>query len=147
MELDRTQRKASEISLRSPLDIYFQEFSRQCPETPNMNSFMKPKWCQKEENQQTMTIIESVLKVVRTHQHAKFQGNSSMCSPGNARNPQILHVTRSQNSTKIRTINRPWLWSIQFWRWSGYISMHNFRPIPPCVLREMPGTPKFDPFH
>ena len=31
--------------------------------------------------------------------------------------------------------------------WSRYISVQNLRPFPPCVLREMPGNPKFDPFH
>ena len=25
--------------------------------------------------------------------------------------------------------------------------MQNFRPFPPCVLQDMPGNPKFDPFH
>ena len=34
----------------------------------------------------------------------------------------------------------------QFRRWSGYISMPNFMIFPLCILREMPGTPKFDPF-
>ena len=44
-------------------------------------------------------------------------------------------------------INRPWPRTNHFWRWSGYISVLNFRPFPPCVLQEMPGNPKFDPFH
>ena len=44
-------------------------------------------------------------------------------------------------------INRPWPRTNQFWRWSRYISMQNFRPFPPCVLQEIPGNPKFDPFH
>ena len=33
-----------------------------------------------------------------------------------------------------------WPKSNQFWRWSGYVSMQNFRLFPPCVLREMPGN-------
>ena len=53
--------------------------------------------------------------------------------PGNTRKPQIWPVLLSQNSTKIRKINRPRLWFNQFWRWSGYISMQNFTPFPPCV--------------
>ena len=70
-----------------------------------------------------------------------------MRSPGNARKPQIWPVSLSQNSAKIRKINRPWPSTNQFWRWSRYISVQNCRPFPPCVLREMPGNPKFDPFH
>ena len=81
------------------------------------------------------------------HQRAKFQAISSIRSPGNARKPQIWPVSLSQNSAKIRKMNRPWPLTNQFWRWSRYISMQNFRPFPPCVPREMPGNPKFDPFH
>ena len=36
-------------------------FSRKGPETPNLTRFTKSKWRQKEENQQTMTIIRPVL--------------------------------------------------------------------------------------
>ena len=32
-------------------------FSRKCPETPNMTRFTKSKWRQKEEIEQTVTII------------------------------------------------------------------------------------------
>ena len=53
-------------------------------------------------NQQTVAINESVLKVVKIHQRAKFQVISSMRSPGNARKPQIWPVSLSQNSAKIR---------------------------------------------
>ena len=63
-----------------------------------------------------------------------------MRSPGNARKPKIWSVSLSQSHAKRRKINRPWPQSNQFWRWSGYISMQNFRPFPPCVLREMPGN-------
>ena len=65
----------------------------------------------------------------------------------NARKPQIWHVSLSQNSAKITKINRPCPRTNQFWRWSRYISVQNFRPFPPCVLKEMPGNPKFDTFH
>ena len=70
-----------------------------------------------------------------------------MRSPGNAWKPQIWPVSLSQNSAKIRKINRLSPTINQVWRWSRYISAQNFRPFPPCVLREMPGNPKFDPFH
>ena len=53
-----------------------------------------------------------------------------MRSPGNAQKPQIWPVSLSQNSTKITKINRPWP-RTQFWRWSRYISVQNFRPFPP----------------
>ena len=62
-------------------------FSGKCPETQNLTRFTKSKWCQKEENQLTMTIIQSVLKVPKIHQHAKFQTIPSMRSPANARKP------------------------------------------------------------
>ena len=58
-----------------------------------------------------------------------------------------LPVSLGQNSTKVRKINRTWSWYNQFWRWSGYISMRNFRPFLSCVLQEMPGNPGFDLFH
>ena len=70
-----------------------------------------------------------------------------MRSPGNARKPQIWPVSLSQNCAKIRKINRLWPQTNQFWRWSRYISMQNLRPFPPCIFLEMPGNPKFDPFH
>ena len=47
------------------------------------------------------------LKVVRIHQHAKFQAISSMGFPENAWKPRIWPVSLSQNSTKIRKITRP----------------------------------------
>ena len=98
-------------------------------------------------NHQTVTMILSILKVVRIQQHTIFQAIPSMRSPGNARKPQILPVSRSQNSAKITKVNRQWPRTNQFWRWSRYISMQNFRPFPPCVLQDMPGNPQFDPFH
>ena len=63
-----------------------------------------------------------------------------MRSPGNAWKPRIWPVSLSQNSAKMRKINKPWPWTNQFWRWSRYISMENFRPFPPCVLRQIPGN-------
>ena len=81
------------------------------------------------------------------HQHTQFQANRSMHVPGNTQKPQICPVSLSQRDAERRKINRPELKSNQFWRWSGYISMQNFRLFPSCVLREMPGNHKFYPFH
>ena len=83
-------------------------FSRKCLETPDLTRFTKSKWRQKEENQQTVTIILSVLKVIKIHHHAKFQPIPSMRSPGIARKPQIWPVSLSQSGVKRRKINRPW---------------------------------------
>ena len=81
-------------------------FSRKCPETPNLTHFTKSKWCQNYKTRQTMTQNQSVLKVVKTYQHAKFQAIPSMRSPGYAQKPQIWPVSLSQNSAKIRQIYR-----------------------------------------
>ena len=85
--------------------------------------------------------------MVRIQQQATFQAISLMCSPGFARKRQTWPVSLSQNSANIRKINRPWTWTNQFCKWSRYISVRNCRPFPPCLLRQMPGNPKFDPFH
>ena len=81
-------------------------FSRKCPETPNLTRFTKSKWCQNYKNQQTVTQNYILLKVVKIHQPAKFQVISFLLSPGNARKPQIWPVSLSQNSAKIKKINR-----------------------------------------
>ena len=62
---------------------------KKCQETPNFTHFTKSKCRQNEENQQTMTKIRSVLKVIRVHQHAKFQAILRMRSPENDQKPQI----------------------------------------------------------
>ena len=80
---------------------------RKCPETPNLTRFTSQNNA-KITNQQTVTLNDTVLKVVKIHQHAKFQAIASMCSPGNARKPQIWSVSLSQNSAKIWKINKPW---------------------------------------
>ena len=85
--------------------------------------------------------------MVRIQQHTIFQAIPPLRSPANARKPQIWPVSLSRNSTKITKINKPWPRTYQFWRWSRYISMQNFRPFPLCILQEMPGNPKFDLFH
>ena len=78
--------------------------------------------------------------MVRIHQHAKFQAIPSMHSLGNARKRQIWPISLSQNSTKIRQIYSLLLYSNLLWRWSRYITMQNFQPLPQCILWEMPGN-------
>ena len=63
-----------------------------------------------------------------------------MRSPGNARKPQVWRISLSQNSAKMRKINKPQPYSYQFWRFSRYINMQNFRPFPPCVLQQIAGN-------
>ena len=48
------------------------------------------KWRQNKENQQIVTTIRTVLKIVMIHQHAKFQATIFMHSQGKALTPQIL---------------------------------------------------------
>ena len=48
-----------------------------------------------------------------------------------------LAIFTISNGAKMGKINRPWLKSNQFWRWSGYISMPNLRPFLQCVLKKM----------
>ena len=94
-----------------------------------------------------MTKILSVLKVVIIHQHVKFQAIPLMPSQENAQKPQTSPILLSQKTAKIMKTNRPWPKSNQFWRWSGYINMPNYRPFLLCVLQIMFGNPKFDLFH
>ena len=58
-----------------------------------------------------------------------------MPSPGNAQKPQIWPLSLSQNRAKFRKINKPWPRTNQFWRWSRYIGVQNFRPFPTWVLQ------------
>ena len=44
------------------------------------------------------------------------------------KNPKIWPVSLCQNAIKMKKINRWWPKSDQFWWWSGYISISNFRP-------------------
>ena len=91
--------------------------------------------------------LYSAPKVARIHQHAKLEAIPTIWSPGNAGKPQIPPVSLSQNCTKIRKNYTPKPQYNQSWRWSGYISIQNFRPFLSCVLREISGNRKFDPFH
>ena len=145
------------------------------PRNPKYDQF-QPKSHHNEENPQSMTKMPGNPKFYPFHwvkiasklekstncshnlinQFWKWSGYISMQNfrpfpqwvfPENAWKLQIWPVSLSQNSTKITKINRPWPWTNQLWRWSRYIIVQNFRPFPPCVLRQMPGNPQFDPFH
>ena len=91
--------------------------------------------------------------MVRIHQRVKFQAIPSIHSPVMPGNHKFdpFHKVKV-TSIKRRKTNRPWPKSNQFWRWSGYISMQNFRLFPPssdlnltplaaflCFCRAAPG--------
>ena len=80
---------------------FLHAFSRKCPETLNLTRFIKSKYCQNYKSQQILTQNQSVLKVFKIHQHAKFQAIPSVRSPWYDK-PQIWPVSLSQNSAKIR---------------------------------------------
>ena len=64
--------------------------------------------------------------------------------------PETSTLTCFSNSKRRQNeenSNRPWPKSNQFWRWSGYISMSNFRAFLPCVLQKMPRNHNFDLFN
>ena len=108
---------------------------KKIPETPNFTRFTESKWRHNEEYQHTMTKIQSILKVVRIHQHAKFDVIPPLCSQESARKSQIWPVSQSQNATKMRKINRRSPKSNLFSRWSGYTSMSNFRPFKVTAIK------------
>ena len=61
-------------------------------------------------------------------------------SQENARKPQILPVSLNQSGAKRTKFNKPLPKSTNFWSWSGYISMPNFRPFLSSILKKMPGN-------
>ena len=63
---------------------------KKIPELPHLTRFAKSKWCQNEENQQTVATMYSVLKVVRIHQHVQFEAIPPLCSQEKARKSLIL---------------------------------------------------------
>ena len=70
-----------------------------------------------------VTIIWSVLKVVRIHWHAQFQAIPSMRSPGNARNTQLWNVSLNQIEPKLRIStahDHNLLWSERGWDTSTF---------------------------
>ena len=54
--------------------------------------------------------------------------------------PNLIHFVKSK-CTKSRKISRPWLKSHQFWRWSWYTCIPDFRPFFPCILFRMLEVP------
>ena len=110
---------------------------KKIPETPNFNCFTKSKWRQNEEYQYIVTKIQTVLEVVKIHRQAKCETIPPLCSQENARKSQIRPFSQSQNTTKMRKINRWWPKSNQFSRWSGYISMSNFRPFKVTAIKRI----------
>ena len=91
-------------------------FSRKRHRNLKFDQFHYAKVAPKKENQQTVTKISSVRKVVWIHQHAKIQATPPMHSLWNAWKPPNLPVSRSQSGAKRRKINRQWPKSIRFWR-------------------------------
>ena len=81
-------------------------------------------WHQTKENQQTMTIILSVLKVVKIHQHVKIQAIPSMRSPANALKP-LWTDGQTDGQTDGHVIKQWWLvgWTNgPMYRWKEGIS-------------------------
>ena len=78
--------------------------------------------------------------MVSIHKHSKFQAIALMYFPHNTWKSQIWPVSICQNGTKTRKMNRPWPRSSQFWRWSGYSRMPNFKPFFQYVLKKMSGN-------
>ena len=70
------------------------------------------------------------------NQHAKIQAIPHMCSPENPWKSQICPIWRNQNCVEMKKIDRPFSKSNQFWRWSGCISILNFRQYLLCVLHK-----------
>ena len=58
-----------------------------------------------------------------------FQAIPPLRSQENAPKSLIKPVSLNQNATKMRKISKRRPKSNQCWRWSGYISMSNFRPL------------------
>ena len=73
----------------------------------------------------------------KKHRQAKCETIPPLCSQENARKSQIRPFSQSQNTTKMRKINRWWPKSNQFSRWSGYISMSNFRPFKVTAIKRI----------
>ena len=91
-------------------------------------------------------LLPHVLQITSFSQRGTIM-NKIHKAPPKRPSTQIWPVSLSQNSVKIRKINKLWSLSNWLWRWSGYISMQNVRPFPQWVLQEMTRNPKFDPFH
>ena len=68
--------------------------------------------------------------------HNKFRPIPPIHCYENAWKLHIWFVSLSQNGTKLKKHKRPWPKCNQFHRWSGNISMSNFKPFLLCVLKK-----------
>ena len=79
-------------------------------------------------------------------EHDKFRPIPPIHCHENAWKVHIWSVSLSQNGAKMRKTNRPWPKFNQFKRWSGCISMSNFRPFLPCILKKILEPPNLTCF-
>ena len=82
--------------------------------------------------------IESVLVLVRIHQHAAFQAIPSMHSPWNVWKPQFHHFY-----PRGPRWCQHWLKSNNFWTCSATISMSYLGPFLQCTFLKMVGSQNF----
>ena len=125
ISLSQNSAKIRKINWLWPYTNQFWRWSRYIsPETQNLTCFTKSKWRQTEENQQTVTIISSALKMVKIHQHLKFQAIPSTRSPANARK-SLQTDGQTDGRTCCKTITE---WQMVGWpkgpmyRWKEGIS-------------------------
>ena len=67
-----------------------------------------------------------------------------MKMPGNLKLISFTNSKWHQNEENLQTVTT--IYSNQFSRWSGYISIQNLIPFLPCVLTEMPWNPNLTHF-
>ena len=105
-------------------------------EPPNLTCFTKSEWRQKWgiSTYRDQNIIYS--EGGQNKSTCKLGGIPPLCSQENAQKSQIWPVSLSQNSAKMGKINRRLPKSNQFSRWSGYISMSNFRPFKVTAIKK-----------
>ena len=77
-------------------------FSRKCQETPNLTRFTKSKWCQTEENQQTVTINRKLLRT---------DGRTCCKMVTVGRVDQRTHVQVERGYFRLRTGGRLSVWT------------------------------------
>ena len=68
-------------------------FARKSPETANVTCFTKSKCYQNAENQQKITKILPISKVVRPHEYVKFQATQSDCNKNTGFKLTKKHIT------------------------------------------------------
>ena len=77
-------------------------FSGKCPETINFTHFTKSKWRQ-EDYDQNLISSGGGQDTFSPNQQAKFQAIPYICSPGNARKPQIWPVSLNKQGVQRTT--------------------------------------------